>query len=174
MRGGGRTARGGAARTGAGCVARALYLGELADIGRKHREALEEADRQIDKLAHLVLNAVDAGIGIAEISRMANVSRPTVYKLLPRARDKSRDVRLAVLQLTLDGATARQISKTISWSPEEVDDLLADFEKRGWVQRRDDEAAGSPQDPVWSLAAAGVDAIETWDWQRSMKEYPRS
>lgn len=153
---------------------RALYLGELADIGQKHREALEEADRQIDKLAHLVLNAVDADIGIAEIARMANISRPTVYKLLPRARDKTRDVRLAVLQLTLDGATARQISKTISWPRKEVDDLLADFEKRGWVQRRDDEAAGSRQAPVWSLAAAGVDAIETWDWERSMQEYPRS
>jgi DNA-binding IclR family transcriptional regulator len=150
-----------------------LYLGELSEIGRKRQEALQEADRQIDKLAHLVLNAGDAGIGVAEIARMANVSRPTVYKLLPRARDKPRDVRLAVLQLTVEGATAGQISKAIEWPLKEVEDLLADFEERGWVKREPEEARSSGHGPVWSLAASGLDAIETWDWLRSMQEYPR-
>ena len=120
-----------------------------------------------------MLNAADAGIGLAEIARMANVSRPTVYKLLPRARDKPRDVRLAVLQLTGDRATARQISKAIEWPLEQVDDLLSDFERRGWVERGPEEAGRSAQEPVWSLAADGVDAIETWDWERSIQEYPR-
>jgi DNA-directed RNA polymerase specialized sigma24 family protein len=92
---------------------RALYLGELADIGPRRQETLAEADRQLDRVLHLVLNVGEAGIGVAEIARMANVSRPTVYHLLPRARDNVRDMRLAVLQLTLDGATAREISKMV-------------------------------------------------------------
>jgi DNA-directed RNA polymerase specialized sigma24 family protein len=149
---------------------RALYLGDLADIGRRRQEALAEADRQIDRLAHLVLNAGDAGIGVAEIARMANVSRPTVYALLPRARDKVRDMRLAVLQLTLDGATAREISKTLGCPRDEVEALLLDFQQHAWVEQKH-PAAGRREDPVWSLDAAGVDAIDAWDSDRSIQEY---
>jgi DNA-directed RNA polymerase specialized sigma24 family protein len=149
---------------------RALYLGELADIGRRRQDALAEADRQLDRLLHLVLNVGDAGIGVAEIARMADVSRPTVYKLLPRARDNLRDMRLAVLQLTLDGATAREISKAVRCPQGEVEAMLLDFEQRKWVvQRR--PGTGRREDPVWLLDAGGVDAIEEWDFDRSIQEY---
>lgn len=149
---------------------RALYLGELADIGRRRQEALAEADRQIDRLAHLVLNAVDGGVGVSEIARMANVSRPTVYALLPRARDKVRDMRLAVLQLTLDGTTAREISKTLGCPRDEVEALLLGFQQRGWVVQRY-PVTGRREDPVWLLAGGGVEAIEEWDSDRSIQEY---
>jgi DNA-directed RNA polymerase specialized sigma24 family protein len=151
---------------------RALYLGELADIGRRRQEALAEADRQLDRLLHLVLNVGDAGIGIAEIARMANVSRPTVYALLPRARDNVRDMRLAVLQLTLDGATAREISKAVRCPRDEVEALLLDFEQRRWVVQKH-PGTGRREDPVWLLDTGGVDAIEEWDFDRSIQEYLR-
>jgi AcrR family transcriptional regulator len=149
---------------------RALYLGELADIGRRRQEALAEADRQLDRLLHLVLNAGDAGIGVAEIARMANVSRPTVYALLPRAKDNVRDMRLAVLQLTLDGATARDISKAVRCPRDEVEAMLLDFERREWVVQKH-PGTERREDPVWLLDAGGVDAIEEWDFDRSIQEY---
>ncbi len=125
---------------------------------------MDEADLQIDRLAHLILNAVDAGINVSEISRMADVSRPTVYALLPRARDKPRDIQMAVLQLTVDGATVDQIAKSIRWPATEVAKLLAEFTNRGWVQR----------DPMggWQLMPAAIEAIEGWDWLQAMDEYP--
>ena len=144
--------------------------GELADIGRRRQEALAEADRQLDRLLHLVLNAGDAGIGVAaEIARMANVSRPTVYALLPRARDNVRDMRLAVLQLTIDGATAREICKMVRCPRHEVEAML-DFEQQQWVVQRH-PGTGRREDPVWLLDAGGVDAIEEWDSDRSIQEY---
>lgn len=144
---------------------RALYLGELADIGDRRRAALADADRQLDKLAHLVLNASDAGISVSEIARMAHVSRPTVYALLPRARDKPRDVRMAVLQATVDASTPAQISKRADWPEDEVVGLLESFAKRAWVEQSED---GS----TWAITAQGVEAIESWDWIKSMDDYP--
>lgn len=101
---------------------------------------------------------------------MANVSRPTVYALLPRARDNVRDTRLAVLQLTLDGATAREISKTLGRPRDEVEGLLLDFQQRAWVEQKHPGTARR-EDPVWWLDAAGIDAIEEWDSDRSIQEY---
>lgn len=125
---------------------------------------MEEADRQIGRLALVILNAVDAGISVSEISRMANVSRPTVYALVPRARDKPRDIQMAVLQLTVDGATVDQIAKNIRWPATEVESLLSEFEERGWVQR--DQTGG------WQLMPAAIEAIERWDWVQAIDEYP--
>ena len=101
---------------------------------------------------------------------MANVSRPTVYALLPRARDNLRDIRLAVLQLTLDGATARDISKAVRCPRNEVEAMLLDFEQRKWVVQNH-PGTGRREDPVWLLDAGGVDAIEDWDFDRSIHEY---
>jgi hypothetical protein len=143
---------------------RALYLGTFADAGRRRAEALREADAQLDRLCRLLPNAVAAGIGIAEISRVADVSRPTLHKLLPRGLDKPRDIRLGVLQATLGGATAREISKIVRWPRGDVDGLLATFAERGWVQAADEQ---------WYLSPKGVDAISSWDFDASIEEFIR-
>ena len=79
-------------------------------------------------------------------------------------------MRLAVLQLTLDGATAREISKTLRCPRDEVEAMLLDFEQHGWVVQKHPEAERR-EDPVWLLDAGGVDAIEDWDFDRSIQEY---
>ena len=98
------------------------------------------------------------------------MSRPTVYKLLPRARDNLRDMRLAVLQLTLDGATAPEIAKAVRCPRDEVEAMLLDFEQRKWVVQKY-PGTGRREDRVWLLDAGGVDAIEEWDFDRSIREY---
>lgn len=143
---------------------RALYLGELAAIGRRRSEALREADAQLGRLATILSNVVSAGIGVAEIARATEVSRPTVYKLLPVSQDKPRDIRLAVLQATLDGSTVKQIAKVVRWPAQEVEALLMTFEQRGWVRR---------DGPTWWLDQAGVAAIDGWDIDESIDEFIR-
>jgi hypothetical protein len=79
-------------------------------------------------------------------------------------------MRLAVLQLTLDGATAREISKMVRCPRDEVEAMLLDFEQHGWVVQKH-PGTGRREDPVWQLDAGGVDAIEEWDSDRSIDEY---
>ena len=100
------------------------YLGEAASIGLKRAEALRVAEEQLDKLARLLPNAIDAGIGVSEIARVADVSRPTLYELRARYSDNWRYVLLGVLQATLVGGSSSDIAELIGRSLAEVDALL--------------------------------------------------
>jgi DNA-binding MarR family transcriptional regulator len=139
---------------------RALYLGEAVAIGRRRARALREAEEQLDKLARLLSNAVDAGIGLAEIARVADVSRPTLYQLKARYSDNPVDVRLAVLQATLERDTVREIAARLGRSVDEVAALLSEFEDRGWVGWEVDDEDGN--EVVWHLGLEGLAALERW------------
>jgi len=147
---------------------RALYLGEAASIGRQRAIALREIDEQLDKLARLLPNAVDAGIGLAEIARVAGVSRPTLYQLKARYSDNPGDVRLAVLQATLERGTTREIAVRLSRSVDEVGGLLREFEDSGWVGWDVDDDDGN--EVVWYLGLEGLVALERWTFADATEE----
>ena len=48
--------------------------------------------------------------------------------------------------------------------------MLLDFEQRKWVVQKRPERE-TREDPVWLLDAGGIDAIEEWDFDRSIREY---
>ena len=58
----GRTRRG---------VVRALYTSELTAIANVRRDALAVAEKQLDKLARLLPDALAAGLTLSEVSRLA-------------------------------------------------------------------------------------------------------
>lgn len=54
---------------------------ELAEIGRRRAAALAEADAQLEQVKDRYAVYRDASISIAEIGRLAHVSRPTLHQL---------------------------------------------------------------------------------------------
>ncbi len=57
----------------------------IAAHGDRRREALAAAERELNAMRELLREALDAGVPIAELSRLAAVSRPTLYELRRRA-----------------------------------------------------------------------------------------
>jgi hypothetical protein len=76
---------------------RALHLSELQAAGAARSLALHEADGQLDRIARVLPDALTSGVSLAEIARITNVSRPTLYELRGRYTDDSRDLTFAVI-----------------------------------------------------------------------------
>lgn len=79
-------------------LVRAVHLNALEAAGAARAEALAEADRQLDRVARLLPDALLGGLTLSEIARVAGVSRQTLYELRARYSDSDGDLRLAVLQ----------------------------------------------------------------------------
>jgi hypothetical protein len=77
---------------------RALHLSELEAAGAARARAIAEADKQLDRVARLLPDALSGGLSLSEIGRVARVSRQTLYELRARYSDSDGDLRLAVLQ----------------------------------------------------------------------------
>jgi CRP-like cAMP-binding protein len=139
---------------------RGLYLSEFAAIGRRRSAALRAADEELDRLARLLRNAVDAGIGMAEISRESGVSRPTLYQLRARYGATERDLRIAVLQATLERGDAAEMAEELGIPREQVDSLVAEFEAAGWIRFDPEEEFSG-----WALTMEGLHALEEWTFE---------
>jgi CRP-like cAMP-binding protein len=143
---------------------RALYLGQLAEVGRRRAAALREAEDQLQQVGRLLVNAQDVGISLSEIAREVDVSRPTLYQLRARYGRDPRDVRLAVLQSTWAGEIADQdIAEKIDVPVGDVHSLLREFEQEEWVGWDVGTDADGEQEMFWYLTAKGVQAIEGGD-----------
>lgn len=142
---------------------RALHLSELAAAGAARARALAEADRQLDRVARLLHDALIGGLSLSEIGRVAKVSRQTLYELRARYSDLDGDLRLAVLQsvawmqpVTVDelaehlGRDAGDISRTVSGFVSE------DFVDVGSRRTEDGDEV------EFDLTAAGASTLENW------------
>jgi hypothetical protein len=58
---------------------RSVLLGELTELGRQRREALQRAQNLADGIARVLPGALSAGVRLTEIARVTGVSRPTLY-----------------------------------------------------------------------------------------------
>ncbi|HET7485580.1 MAG TPA: helix-turn-helix domain-containing protein [Solirubrobacterales bacterium] len=66
----------------------ALYRHELGTAANERQGHLQAADTATKRIVELLPGAADAGLSIAEISRLTGYSRPTLYRLLNEARPK--------------------------------------------------------------------------------------
>jgi hypothetical protein len=64
----------------------ALYRHELGHAAASRQEQLKRAEDASRRIAELLPGARQAGLSIAEISRLTGYSRPTLYRLLAEAR----------------------------------------------------------------------------------------
>jgi DNA-binding phage protein len=154
---------------------RALYLGELTAIGQRRAQALRAAEEELELLGRLLTNAIDAGIGLSEIARVAGVSRPTLYELRARHSDRPGDLRLAVLQSTADGGvTVRELAESLNKPVSDVEPVLVELKERGWVHEEPIEYVDGGRGWLWTLGLAGLKALEHWTFTdaRSDEERP--
>jgi hypothetical protein len=165
---------------GAGVV-RALHETELANAGAERADALRRAEYQLDRIARLLPDALDAGLGMTEIAQLTGVSRPTLYELKARYSESPRDLRLAVLQALMRRETSFPDSLPVHLkrSAAEIRPVLQEFFKLGWIEW--DVDGGEPRDlpdgnglifatsddlvyPC-SVTLAGYEALERWQFE---------
>ena len=146
---------------------RAIYLGEAASIGVRRAEALRVAEEELDKLARLLPNAIDAGISISEIARVADVSRPTLYELRARYSENWRYVLLGVLQATLAGGSSGEIAERIGRPLSQVEALLGQLEDQDFVFSEDVEYPEGEKGWIWRMSMKGLTALEEWTFDEN-------
>lgn len=66
----------------------ALYREEIRQTAREREAHLESAEAASRRIEQLLQGAVDAGLSVVEISRLTGWSRPTLYRMLAKAREE--------------------------------------------------------------------------------------
>jgi len=163
-------------------VLRGIHEAELEAAGAARTAAVTHAEEELDRIARLLPDAVNAGIGMTEIARLTGVSRPTLYELRGRYSDEPRDLRIAVLQALMSYETSFQ-SELVDYlgrTAEEIKQIIDDFASRGWIEwdfegqrpagvldRETGEwiETDGPKETPWSITRAGDEALEDWQFE---------
>jgi transposase-like protein len=148
-------------------VIKSLHARGLAEAGAARAAALEEAERQLDRIARLLHDALQGGVSMTEIARVTGVSRQTLYELRGRYGDTA-DLRFAVLQslATQGESTARHVAEHLGRPEAEVEPLLAqlvDQKLAGWeLDHVDAKFVGGGFECY--LTMQGLRALEEWSF----------
>jgi DNA-binding MarR family transcriptional regulator len=148
-------------------VVRALHAAELEEAGNARAAALQEADRQLDRIARLLPDALGGGLNLTEIARLTGVSRPTLYELRARYGDSASDLRLAVLQSLATRGTQElaDLRRHIGRPGRDLGPVVESFVKQGFIE--EDVDADGPDKPrllMW-LTPKGEALLEHWDFE---------
>jgi DNA-binding MarR family transcriptional regulator len=150
-------------------VVRALHTAELEQAGRFRAAALEEADRQLDRIARLLPDALSGGLNLSEIGRITGVSRPTLYELRARYGESASDLPLAVLQSLATRGTQEldDLTRHIGRTASDIRAVVKSFVEQGFIE--EDVEVDDPDDPrllMW-LTPKGADLLEHWEFEES-------
>lgn len=136
-----------------------LHRHELQEAGSARKAALEDADAQLERIAQHLPGALQAGLTVAEVSRITGVSRQTVYDL--QKRKTSPDRRFAILS-----ALAGESPQPVSALAEDADQAVAGRElidrlaAQGLVDLGHDAAGVETA----SLTPDGEDTLGAWEF----------
>jgi chromosome segregation and condensation protein ScpB len=146
-------------------LVRALHLSELETAGTARALALHEAEKQLDRVARLLPNALQAGISITEIARVTGVSRPTLYEQQGRYGRSLGDLRLGVLQtIALRQPIAQEQLNLLFEERGELADVVTEFAKQGLIEF-DVEPTPEGDQLVLGMTPDGYEALEHWDFE---------
>lgn len=146
-------------------LVRAMHMTELQAAGAARAAALNESEQQLDRIARVMPNALNAGISLAEIARNTGVSRQTLYELKPRY-DPSGDIDLAVLQMiaTRQPITARELAQQLNRSTRTIKSVVESF-----IEGRFVDLATAPGEDEIYLSDAGSSYLAEW-WSEHTRE----
>lgn len=146
-------------------LVRELHESELKAAGAARAVALHEADQQLDRIARLLPDALDGGLSLAEVARITNVSRPTLYELRARYGGTAGDLRFAVLQIlaTRGPVWEHEVIERLA-GRDGVAGVLADFVREGLadVEVGMWDEHGRDTGPGFELTAKGFETLENW------------
>ena len=152
---------------------RALHLSELETAGTARTLALHEAEKQLDRVARLLPNAMQADISITEIARVTGVSRPTLYELQGRYGGSLADLRLGVLQtIALRQPIANEQLSLLFDGRDELAHVIVDLAKEGLIEF-DAEPTPEGDEAILMVTPGGYDALERWDFEFEAAEAAR-
>jgi chromosome segregation and condensation protein ScpB len=142
---------------------RALHLSELEEAGARRSAALAEADAQLDRVARLLSGALRAGLTLAEIARVAGVSRPTLYELRARYSESDGDLRLGVLQSVawLQPATADELAEHLGRDRGDISETLKQFMSEDLISLEPRETKDGAV-AEYELTPNGSHTLEHW------------
>ena len=145
---------------------RALYLAELEDIGARRATALKAAEDQLERVARLLPSALDAGLSLSEISRLTDVSRPTLYQLRARHTAAAGNVRLAILQTVANhGWIEREtLREELAVDPNGVDRAFAEMFDAGLLREEFNDDSQQPA-MVYALTTEGFAELSDWTFE---------
>lgn len=153
---------------------RALHLSELETAGTARTIALHEAEKQLDRVARLLPNAIQAGISITEIARVTGVSRPTLYELQGRYGGSLGDLRLGVLQtIALRQPISNDQLRLLFNDRAELEQVVVDFADKGLIEL-DAEQTPDGYVAMLLLGPDGYEALERWDFEFEVEETAHS
>jgi len=140
---------------------RALHLSELAAAGEARARALAEADKQLDRVARLLPDALSGGLSLSEIARVAGVSRQTLYELRVRYPGSDGDLKLAVLQSVawMQPTTAGEVADHFGRDSGDIARTLSGFVSDDLVDvasRRTEDG----EDVEFDLTATGASTLD--------------
>jgi DNA-binding MarR family transcriptional regulator len=146
-----------------------LHRHELEDAGEARRIAEAAAVAQLDRIARHLPGALNAGLSLAEISRITGVSRPTLYELQKRY-GRVADPRFEVLAgLASEGPqTVKELASRLEEDAEKVRRIVRDLTRRAWAERVGDspERGGG----LVGLTTHGEDALAGWELGGSFED----
>jgi AcrR family transcriptional regulator len=138
---------------------RSMHLRGLSEAGTARASALAEAEKQLDRIARLLHDALQGGVTMSEIARVTGVSRQTLYELRGRYGD-TLDLRLAVLQalLTQYPATIERLEEHLGRPTDEIKPLLSEFLEKGFADESPDPDVGL----AYAMTPAGLRLLQDW------------
>ena len=145
-------------------LVRALHLSELGAAGSARVLALHQADEQLDRVARLLPDALEAGISMSEIARTTDISRPTLYELRARYGGPVGDLRLATLQavVTSTEVTEAGLAERLSREPAEIGAVVGEFVAQGFLAMEIDQVGEDEYAECLYLTATGLQMLEAW------------
>lgn len=120
-------------------------------------------NRQLDRVARLLPDALSGGLSLSEIGRVAGVSRQTLHELRARYSDSEGDLRLAVLQSVawMQPTTADEVAEHLGRDVGDVTGTLSDFVSEDLLDvghRRTDDG----EEVEFDLTVAGANTLDNW------------
>lgn len=150
-------------------LVRAMHLTELQVAGAARAAALNESEQQLDRIARVMPNALNAGISLAEIARNTGVSRQTLYELKPRY-DPSGDIDLAVLQIiaTRQPISVHELAQLLNRSSGDIEPVVERFVAGNLVDLAASISHEGGADYLY-LTGVGSDCLADW-WSEGDRE----
>ncbi len=148
-------------------LVRALHLSELSAAGDARALALHEAEQQLDRVARLLPDALEAGISMTEIARVTKISRPTLYELRGRYSGSVGDLRLAILQAVIasNAVTTDMLAERLGRPRQDIS-LVVDEFLHGELLREEPEEVGEDEwEQQLHLTLEGLRFLEHWQFE---------
>jgi transcriptional regulator with XRE-family HTH domain len=153
-------------------LVRGLHLSELQAAGAARSLALHQAEVELDRVARLLPDALQAGISLSEIGRVAGVSRPTLYELRARYGGDVGDMSLAVLQTLANrgGVTSDELAARVGGDDVERNRVLTSYLDTHEVEVYDLDRDG---EAIYEITPQGLERLERWTFAEIEEERER-